>query len=72
MWIDEKAPRVSWNRAEEILETGADTVAVSCPFCVEMLQDGLKSRDGYDERPVAVKHVVELVAEALPAKATDA
>ncbi|MHC1581328.1 MAG: (Fe-S)-binding protein, partial [Methanopyraceae archaeon] len=72
MWIDEKAPRVSWNRAAEILETGADTVAVSCPFCVEMLQDGLKSREGYDERPVQVKHVVELVAEALPAKSADA
>jgi Fe-S oxidoreductase len=66
MWLDEKAPRVSWNRAEEIMKTGAGTVAVSCPFCVEMLRDGLKAQDGYDQRPIQVKHVLELIAEALP------
>jgi hypothetical protein len=32
-----------------------------------MLEDGLKAQDGFDENPVAVKHVVELVADAIPA-----
>lgn len=30
-----------------------------------MLEDGLKVQEGFEERPVKVKHVVELVAEAL-------
>ena len=62
-WREEKEPRVSWNRAAEVMETGAETLAVSCPFCMAMLEDGLKAQEGYDARPVKVKHVVELVAE---------
>jgi Fe-S oxidoreductase len=64
-WREEKEPRVSWNRAAEVMETGAETLAVSCPFCMAMLEDGLKAQEGYDARPVKVKHVVELVAEAI-------
>jgi len=70
MWIEEATPRVSWNRAAEIMETGAPTVAVSCPFCVEMLMDGLKAQEGYDKDPVEVRHVVELVADAIPETGT--
>ena len=66
MWLEEKEPRVSWNRAAEIMETGAETLAVSCPFCVAMLEDGLKAQEGYDQRPVRVRHVMEIVADALP------
>ena len=66
---EEKEPRVSWNRAAEIMESGAPTLAVSCPFCMAMLEDGLKAQEGYDERPVRVRHVVELVAEAIPGSA---
>lgn len=65
-WREEKEPRVSWNRAAEVMESGAPTLAVSCPFCMAMLEDGLKAQDGYDQNPVKVKHVVELVAEAIP------
>jgi Fe-S oxidoreductase len=66
MWLEEKEPRVSWNRAAEVMQTGAGVVAVSCPFCVSMLEDGLKAQDGYEERPVPVRHVMEIVADALP------
>lgn len=71
-WREEKEPRVSWNRAAEVVESGAPTLAVSCPFCMAMLEDGLKAQDGYDENPVQVKHVVELVAEAIPTTETSA
>ncbi len=67
-WREEAEPRVSWNRAEEVMETGAPTLAVSCPFCMAMLEDGLKAQDGFEERPVKVRHVVELVAEAIGSK----
>ncbi|GMV06828.1 MAG: (Fe-S)-binding protein [Gemmatimonadota bacterium] len=64
-WREEKEPRVSWNRAAEIMEAGAPTLAVSCPFCMAMLEDGLKAQEGFEEKPVKVRHVVELVADAL-------
>ncbi|MFQ5876908.1 MAG: heterodisulfide reductase-related iron-sulfur binding cluster [Acidobacteriota bacterium] len=66
MWLEEMEPRVSWNRAAEVMQTGARTLAVSCPFCVSMLEDGLKAQKGYDARPVEVRHVMEIVADALP------
>jgi Fe-S oxidoreductase len=65
-WREEKEPRVSWNRAAEIMKSGAPTLAVSCPFCMGMLEDGLKAQEGFEAHPVTVKHVVELVAEAIP------
>lgn len=64
-WREEAEPRVSWNRAAEIMESGAPTLAVSCPFCMAMLEDGLKAQDGYEANPVKVRHVVELVADAI-------
>ncbi|MDP2957350.1 MAG: (Fe-S)-binding protein [Longimicrobiales bacterium] len=64
-WREEKEPRVSWNRAAEVMKSGAPTLAVSCPFCMAMLEDGLKAQDGYEEHPVKVRHVVELVADAI-------
>ena len=65
-WREEQEPRVSWNRAAEIMKSGAPTLAVSCPFCMAMLEDGLKAQEGYEEHPVKVRHVVELVADAIP------
>jgi Fe-S oxidoreductase len=64
-WREEPEPRVSWSRAAEVMESGAPTLAVSCPFCMAMLEDGLKAQKGFEERPVKVRHVVELVAEAI-------
>ncbi|MEQ9398728.1 MAG: (Fe-S)-binding protein [Longimicrobiales bacterium] len=69
-WREEKEPRVSWNRAAEIMEADAPTLAVSCPFCMAMLEDGLKAQDGFEAKPVKVRHVVELVAEAIGDGAT--
>ena len=65
-WREEKEPRVSWNRASEVMDSEAPTLAVSCPFCLAMLEDGLKAQEGFEERPVAVRHVVELMADAIP------
>ncbi len=68
MWLDThfKAkghPRLSDRRAEEAIATGADVLAVSCPFEVPRFEDSLKVL-GYDGRMV-VRDVMELVAEAL-------
>lgn len=55
--------RVNTERAEEVLATGAAVVAVACPFCMTMLDDGLKSKAG-DKGP-KIKDLAELVAEGL-------
>jgi len=54
--------RVNQERAREILETEADTVAVGCPFCMTMMEDGINARKG--SRDVRVMDVSELLWEA--------
>jgi Fe-S oxidoreductase len=54
-----KDKRVNQERARQALETGADIVAVGCPFCMTMLEDGVNARRG--ERDVKVMDVAELL-----------
>ena len=37
--------RVNNRRIEQLAETGAETIATACPFCMLMLTDGLKAKD---------------------------
>ena len=53
--------RINMERAEEIIATGAKTVAVACPFCTTMLRDGILEK----ESEVLVKDVVEIIDEAI-------
>ena len=42
MWMEEtRGTRINAERTRQALETGADTVATSCPFCMVMIRDGL-------------------------------
>ncbi len=42
MWMEETiGERVNVNRTKEAVATGADQIAVGCPFCRTMLEDGL-------------------------------
>jgi Fe-S oxidoreductase len=43
MWMEEKRGRpINHERVREAAETGADTLAVACPFCTVMLDDGVR------------------------------
>lgn len=53
--------RVSEERSEEIVETGADIVAANCPFCIGMLQDGLNAVDKKGQ--VIIYDLAELIVE---------
>ncbi len=55
--------RINMERAEEAIDTGAAIVAVACPFCMTMMDDGLKSRAGEDAPKL--KDLAELVADAM-------
>lgn len=63
-WMDLKlGGRINADRAIEAAETGAKTIATACPFCLHMLEDGLKltSRD----EAIGVRDIAELVVEHL-------
>ncbi len=64
MWMEEDADkRVNEIRAKELAETGADIVAVGCPFCSTMVSDGLKSTGNEME----VMDIAEMVWETIKA-----
>ena len=50
MWMEEEpTQRVNTRRVEQALETKPDAVAVACPFCMTMIDDGLKAK-GMEEK----------------------
>ncbi len=58
-----KDKRVNQERARQVLETGAQVVAVACPFCMTMLEDGINARKG--DREVRVMDVAELLWQSV-------
>ncbi|MEM1515516.1 MAG: heterodisulfide reductase-related iron-sulfur binding cluster [Thermoproteota archaeon] len=64
MWFDwPRRPRPSEMRVNQAIETGADILAVACPFCLSMLEDAVKTL-GYEDK-IKVKDISELIAEAM-------
>jgi Fe-S oxidoreductase len=56
-WMEEQTgKKVNIERAEEALGTEADEIAVACPFCFVMLDDGVKElgRDDVPVRDIAI------------------
>lgn len=53
---------INIERTEEALDTGANTIAVACPFCMTMMSDGIKNKE--KEGSVKVQDLAELIAEA--------
>ncbi len=61
MWMEESTgSRINAARIEEAAATGADTVAVACPYCLVMLDDGAKETG----TSIRVADVATLLAEA--------
>jgi Fe-S oxidoreductase len=62
MWMEEsEGKRINAERADEALATGAQAVAVACPFCMTMLNDSISSRDA----AIPVYDIAEVVADRL-------
>jgi Fe-S oxidoreductase len=49
MWMEERGRPINEERVREAAATGADTLAVACPFCTLMLDDGVR-QSGTDLR----------------------
>jgi Fe-S oxidoreductase len=64
MWMEETiGERINVNRTAEAVATGADQIAVGCPFCRTMLEDGLTSEQdaGRAGEEVEVLDVAQLL-----------
>ena len=69
MWMEEKlGERININRTNEALATGAQRIAVGCPFCRVMLSDGLTARqaEGRFEQVEVVDITQMLLAAVTP------
>ena len=51
--------RINIERSEEALATGAEIIAVNCPFCLTMMQDGVKAKEKQED--VMVYDLAELI-----------
>jgi Fe-S oxidoreductase len=64
MWMEERGNQINEERAREAAATGADTLAVACPFCTVMLDDGVRQTGG----ELRVADTSTLLVEALEAQ----
>jgi Fe-S oxidoreductase/nitrate reductase gamma subunit len=67
MWMEESTgKKVNTERSQEAIATGASRVAVACPFCYVMFDDGVKG-EGKDEE-VRVQDIAEILWDAIEAE----
>ena len=65
MFVEASGPgeRLGEIRIKDAVAMGVDTVATACPFCLLNLEDAVKTTG--NEGKVAIKDIMELVAEAI-------
>ncbi len=62
MFMEERVgKRINVERTEELLATGADSLAVACPFCLTMITDGARTLGS----EIEVRDIAEVVAGRL-------
>ena len=62
---EEKGKRISVERAEELVATGASVVAAACPFCNTMFRDALA---GVSATPPKLLDIAQIAAASFPPK----
>jgi Fe-S oxidoreductase len=64
MWLRESlGENINTLRSREVQAAGVDTVGTACPYCLTMLDDGIKSLEVED--PPEVLDIIEIVASSL-------
>jgi Fe-S oxidoreductase/nitrate reductase gamma subunit len=63
MFMEEEGVRVNHIRTDQFIETGAEAVGVSCPFCLQMMEEGIDAKGIGDDHKA--KDVLELLADSL-------
>lgn len=63
MWLEEDlGTRMNANRVQQAVDTQADSVCVSCPYCLTMFEDGIKD---IEAEKLKVYDIAEVVAESM-------
>ncbi len=66
-WMDMKVgERVNALRVDELAETGAKKIATACPFCMQMMEDGVKLTNR--EESLEVRDIAEVLVERIRAE----
>ena len=64
MWMEEHLGKhINVARVEEAMKKDPQTICVSCPYCMTMLEDGLKDLNAEDK--VQVLDIAEVLHQAL-------
>jgi len=65
MWIEEQhgTTKINQIRIEEVIETGAETVVTSCPYCLQMLEEGIEQKGVKDS--LKAQDLIEVVEAAM-------
>ncbi len=66
-WKKETKGRTHLVRAQQVVDSGAETVATGCNFCFGMMKQGLGPLTPDDQKEIQVKDIADIVAENLVA-----
>ena len=67
-----RGTRINAERTRQALETGAGTVATSCPFCMTMIKDGLADAAAAGSSgTVSARDIAEILAEVVVPEPVD-
>ena len=63
MFMEEtEGKRINIERTEQLTEKSPDCIALNCPFCLTMIEDGLKD---LEKENIPVKDIAEIIADNL-------
>src|SRR2546427_3422681 len=66
MWVEEnRGTRINDARTTEAVDTGADLIAVACPFCMQMFESSVGNVPAAVERGVQVFDLAELLEKSV-------
>ncbi|MDP6825398.1 MAG: (Fe-S)-binding protein, partial [Dehalococcoidales bacterium] len=65
LWLEEQkqGQRINEIRTEQVMALNASVVATACPYCQQMFEDGIKSKEM--ETSLKAMDIAELIAEAI-------
>jgi len=65
LWLEEQkaGERINEMRTEQAVSTRAEIIATACPYCLQMFEDGIKTKEAGES--VRVMDIAELVVKAI-------
>jgi Fe-S oxidoreductase len=65
LWLEEQkaGERINEMRTEQALSTGAEIIATACPYCLQMFEDGIQTKQAQES--VRAMDIAELLLQAM-------